>query len=88
MKAEEGKYQVKLLRRGCLRSPSPFGAIPAQGMMCLPGFSTRTTMADVFHVCQAFFPRTGAWENLKKALRADYNIEVWDHLAGTVSAPF
>ena len=41
-----------------------------------------------FHVSQAFFPRTGAWENLKKALKADYAEGVWDHLAGTVSAPF
>ena len=41
-----------------------------------------------FHVCQAFFPRTGAWENLKKALKATYEEGVWDHLAGTRSAPF
>ncbi|MDQ3244436.1 MAG: site-specific DNA-methyltransferase, partial [Gemmatimonadota bacterium] len=41
-----------------------------------------------FHVSQAFFPRTGAWENLKKALRAGYDESVWDHLNGTVSAPF
>jgi adenine-specific DNA-methyltransferase len=41
-----------------------------------------------FHVSQAFFPKTGAWENLKKALRGQYNEEVWDHLAGAVSAPF
>jgi adenine-specific DNA-methyltransferase len=41
-----------------------------------------------FHVSQAFFPRTGAWESLKKALRATYEESVWDHLAGTVSAPF
>jgi adenine-specific DNA-methyltransferase len=41
-----------------------------------------------FHVTQAFFPRTGAWENLKKALKGDYDETVWDHLAGTVSAPF
>jgi adenine-specific DNA-methyltransferase len=41
-----------------------------------------------FHASQAFFPRTGAWENLKKALRGDYEESVWDHLAGTVSAPF
>jgi adenine-specific DNA-methyltransferase len=41
-----------------------------------------------FHVCQAFFPRTGAWENLKKALRGEYDEGVWDHLAGTTSAPF
>lgn len=42
----------------------------------------------VFHVCQAFFPRTGAWSSLKKALRADYTVAVWDHLAGDTSAPF
>lgn len=42
----------------------------------------------VFRVHQAFFPRTGAWENLKKELRADFAESVWDHLSGTVSAPF
>jgi len=41
-----------------------------------------------FHVSQAFFPRTGAWENLKKALRREYEESVWEHLAGRVSAPF
>ena len=41
-----------------------------------------------FHVSQAFFPRTGAWESLKKALKAEYEESVWEHLAGTVSAPF
>jgi len=41
-----------------------------------------------FHVCQAFFPRTGAWESIKKALKAEYEESVWEHLAGTVSAPF
>lgn len=41
-----------------------------------------------FRVCQAFFPRTSAWENLKKALKDDYEEGVWDHLAGTTSAPF
>jgi len=40
------------------------------------------------HVSQAFFPRTGAWDNLKKALKGDYDETVWDHLSGTVSAPF
>lgn len=41
-----------------------------------------------FHVSQAFFPRTSAWESLKKALKATHEETVWDHLAGTVSAPF
>jgi adenine-specific DNA-methyltransferase len=42
----------------------------------------------VFRVTQAFFPRTGAWENLKKSLRVEFEETVWDHLAGTTSAPF
>jgi adenine-specific DNA-methyltransferase len=41
-----------------------------------------------FHVCQAFFPRTSAWENIKKALKGMYDDSVWDHLAGTTSTPF
>lgn len=41
-----------------------------------------------FLVSQAFFPRTSAWDNLKKALRGEYDEEVWHHLAGTTSAPF
>jgi adenine-specific DNA-methyltransferase len=42
----------------------------------------------VFRVAQAFFPRTGAWENLRRSLRGVYADAVWDHLAGTVSQPF
>jgi adenine-specific DNA-methyltransferase len=42
----------------------------------------------VFRVRQAFFPRTGAWENLKRSLRVEFEDTVWDHLAGTTSAPF
>jgi adenine-specific DNA-methyltransferase len=41
-----------------------------------------------FHVCQAFFPRTAAWDNLKRALKGEYDDSVWQHLAGTVSVPF
>ncbi|MGQ0766039.1 MAG: site-specific DNA-methyltransferase, partial [Gemmatimonadota bacterium] len=41
-----------------------------------------------FHVDQAFFPRTSAWDNLKRALRATHEDAVWDHLSGATSAPF
>jgi adenine-specific DNA-methyltransferase len=41
-----------------------------------------------FHVSQAFFPRTSAWDNLKKALKGEFEESVWDHLSGTTSAPF
>jgi len=42
----------------------------------------------VFRVCQAFFPRTGAWDAMKRALRADFEESLFDHLAGDTSAPF
>jgi adenine-specific DNA-methyltransferase len=55
----------------------------------VPAWFLDTDYNDLcFHVSQAFFPRTGAWESLKKALRGEYEENVWDHLAGTVSAPF
>lgn len=41
-----------------------------------------------FHVSQAFFPRTAAWDSLKRALKTTHEESVWDHLAGTISAPF
>jgi adenine-specific DNA-methyltransferase len=42
----------------------------------------------VFHADQVFFPRTSAWENLRKALKATHDDSVWEHLAGDLSAPF
>jgi len=40
------------------------------------------------HGSQAFFPRTNEWDKLKKALKGEFEDSVWEHLAGTVSAPF
>jgi len=55
----------------------------------VPAWFLDTDYNDLcFHVCQAFFPRTGAWENLKKALKSTHDEAVWEHLAGTKSAPF
>ena len=42
----------------------------------------------VFCAAQVFFPRTAAWDNLKKSLKAEFNPGVWEHLAGTVSETF
>lgn len=42
----------------------------------------------VFCASQVFFPRTSAWDNLKKSLKADFDDSVWEHLAGTESEPF
>jgi adenine-specific DNA-methyltransferase len=41
-----------------------------------------------FRASQVFFPRTAAWDSLKKALKGDYDDAVWDHLSGARSAPF
>ena len=41
-----------------------------------------------FHVCQAFFPRTAAWEGIKRSLRGEFEDSVWAHLSGTLSTPF
>jgi len=55
----------------------------------VPAWFLDTDYNDLsFHVSQAFFPRTAAWNDLKRALKADFEESVWDHLAGTESAPF
>ncbi len=41
-----------------------------------------------FHVCQAFFPRTSAWDNIKRSLREQFDDSVWGHLSGNVSEAF
>ena len=41
-----------------------------------------------FRAGQVFFPRTAAWEKIRRAVRADFDDTVWEHLRGAVSAPF
>jgi adenine-specific DNA-methyltransferase len=60
-----------------------------RGGMDVPAWFLDTDYnGTVFRVCQAFFPRTGAWENLKRELRIEFDDSVWAHLGGTTSAPF
>jgi adenine-specific DNA-methyltransferase len=55
----------------------------------VPAWFLDTDYNDLcFHVSQAFFPRTSAWDNLKKALKGEYEESVWDHLSGATSALF
>jgi len=42
----------------------------------------------VFMARQVFFPKTSAWDNLQKSLKARFDDSVWDHLVGTTSEPF
>jgi adenine-specific DNA-methyltransferase len=41
-----------------------------------------------FYATQVFFPKTSAWDNLQKSLKAKFDASVWQHLAGTISEPF
>lgn len=42
----------------------------------------------VFRVSQAFFPKTQAWDAIKRSLKADFDETLFDHLAGDTSAAF
>lgn len=81
------RYEVEL--RGLdTFDPTTFEAAHREGTD-VPAWLLDTAWNGLsFHVSQAFFPRTSAWDNLKKALKTDFEESVWDHLSGTVSAPF
>ena len=84
---EPVRYQAELLGLDVF-DPATMETIHRQGDD-VPAWLLDTDYNGLcFHVGQAFFPRTGAWDNLKKALKGTYEESVWDHLAGTVSAPF
>jgi len=87
VKSDEDKYQVKLVGLDVF-DPITMTHESSTGDHVPAWFLDTDYNGTVFHVCQAFFPRTGAWDNLQKALKADYEVNVWEHLAGTVSAPF
>ena len=84
---KDGKYQVKLLGIDIF-DPITMTSDSRPGDDVPAWFLDTDYNGRVFHVCQAFFPRTSAWNNLTKALKTDYTADVWDHLAGSVSAPF
>ncbi len=43
---------------------------------------------ECFRAGQVFFPRTAAWGKIKRAIKADFDDSVWEHLQGATSAPF
>jgi adenine-specific DNA-methyltransferase len=86
-KGEAQKYQVTLLGLDVF-NPTTMETESRNGDDVPAWLLDTDYNGRVFHVAQAFFPRTSAWNNLKKELKADYNAELWDHLAGTTSAPF
>jgi len=86
-KGEQDKYQVELLGLDVF-DPVSMEVEHRKGHDVPAWFLDTDYNEMVFHVGQAFFPRTSAWDNLKKTLKASYEEVVWDHLAGTTSAPF
>jgi len=86
-KENKGKLQVELLGLD-LFDPTTMEADHREGNDVPAWFLDTNYNGTCFHVNQAFFPRTGAWNSIKKALKGQYEEGVWDHLAGTTSAPF
>ena len=74
---QSGDYHLSGQRRGW---PDGHADVPAW-FLCTD-YNDR-----VFHITQAFFPRTAAWDNLKRSLKGVYDDSLWEHLAGTTSAP-
>jgi adenine-specific DNA-methyltransferase len=86
-KTDDGQYQVELVGLDVF-DPITMEVESEPGRN-VPAWFLDTNYNDLcFYVHQAFFPRTSAWDNLKKSLKGTYADEVWEHLAGTISAPF
>jgi adenine-specific DNA-methyltransferase len=87
VKGEVTKYQVSLLGLDVF-NPVTMEVYHRDGAD-VPAWFLCTDYNDrVFHISQAFFPRTGAWDNLKRSLKGVYDDSLWQHLAGATSAPF
>jgi len=84
---KDGKYEVTLAKLN-LFDPASMTASHMRADDVPAWFLDIDYNGLCFHVSQAFFPRTAAWDDLRRALRGEYDDSVWDHLAGTTSAPF
>jgi adenine-specific DNA-methyltransferase len=84
---KESKYQVELLGLDVF-DPVTMDVDHQQGNNVPAWFLDTNYNGLCFYVRQAFFPRTSAWDSIKKALKGNYEDSVWEHLAGTTSAPF
>jgi adenine-specific DNA-methyltransferase len=91
VEAEEAGGQMRFeveLRGVDIFDPSTFETTHRGGNDVPAWFLDTAWNGLSFHVSQAFFPRTGAWDALRRSLRGEFEDEVWEHLAGAVSAPF
>ncbi|HYZ77276.1 MAG TPA: site-specific DNA-methyltransferase [Gaiellaceae bacterium] len=81
------RYQVELVGLDIF-DPATMEVTHRDGADVPAWFLDTAYTGGSFHVSQAFFPRTGAWASLRKALKSEFQETVWEHLAGAVSAPF
>ncbi|KPY25495.1 hypothetical protein ALO65_200326 [Pseudomonas syringae pv. papulans] len=80
-------YQVELLGLDTFRPDTmATESFEPENLPCWMLDTSYNGMA--FCASQVFFPRTGAWDNLQKSLKGQFNDSVWEHLAGTTSEPF
>ncbi len=80
-------YQVELLGLDTFRPDTmDTESVEPENLPCWMLDTSYNGMA--FCASQVFFPRTGAWDNLQKSLKGQFNDSVWEHLAGTTSEPF
>lgn len=88
-KTEEGGllWQVELLGLDVF-DPASMGVDSRQGDGVPCWMLDADYDGQCFRAGQVFFPRTGAWEKIRKAVKADFDDTVWEHLRGSVSAPF
>lgn len=86
-KLDDGNYQVELLGLDVF-DPVTMEVDHEQGNNVPAWFLDTDYNGLCFYVRQAFFPRTSAWDSLKKALKGSYEESVWEHLSGTISSPF
>ena len=86
-RVENGDYRVELLGYDVF-DPVDMESNHRDGADVPAWFLDTDYNGMCFHVCQAFFPRTSAWQGLKRSLRGEFNESVWPHLSGTVSVPF
>ncbi len=86
-KLKDGRHQVRLLGLDTF-DPVTMKPLHMDGNDVPAWFLDTDYNGMCFHVSQAFFPRTNAWDSLKRALKGEYDDSVWQHLAGDTSEPF
>ncbi|MEN6625404.1 MAG: site-specific DNA-methyltransferase [Candidatus Sumerlaeia bacterium] len=84
---KDGKYQVEVVGLDVF-DPATMEIDHRQGDDVPCWMLDQNYNGLCFHARQVFFPRTAAWDSLKRSLKAEFDDNVWDHLAGTVSYPF